>query len=251
MAKRLIAFCVTTLLLIAVADIAVAGPIVVGSGFSTGTFVASAPCDFCAGLGTSTFRWGDPVPGSFQHQFTFVGVNPFTTSVGSPFNVGVLTFGNGANLGQNPEWVDLAVETHSTDPVFDNEMTIRVNFYGTVNTDDRLASADYVSVQEFPNNIGPGAFRVFEDQAGAVYLKAVIGSLDLVGFGEVLTPETAFLTATTDPNDLTPVPEPSTVLLLLGGLAAIRMSKGVSSCPTAWLRRRMLPSSARRARALC
>lgn len=223
MAKRLITCSVTTLLLlVAAADIAVAAPITLGSGFATGTFVASAPCDFCTGIGTSTFRWGDPAPGSFQHQLTFVGANPFTASIGSPFSVGVLTFSNGANFGQNPSWIDLAIETNSTDPAFDNQMTVRVNFHGTPNTDDRFASADYVSVQEFPNDIKPGAFRVFENQAGAVYLKAVIGSLNLVGFGEVLTPETAFLTATIDPNDLTPVPEPATVLLLLGGLAAIR-----------------------------
>jgi hypothetical protein len=85
--------------------------IAVSSGFSSAnaaiaqfaaTFTALPACGgapiFCAGSGTSDFKFGTPVAGSASNEFSFVGnmIDPNNLpAAGTPINVGTLTVFNG------------------------------------------------------------------------------------------------------------------------------------------------------------
>jgi len=83
------------------------------------------------------------------------------------------------------------------------------------------ADADYIY---FPNHPSLGSFRVFEGASATVEILASFGSLDLAGFGNVVAdpnhadsnPSNGFVNPSIDA-----VPEPSTVALVAGALAAL------------------------------
>jgi hypothetical protein len=84
----------------------------------------------------------------------------------------------------------------------------------------------------FTNRPDLGSFRVLENSTALVEVILQFNSLDLIGFGNVLTPQTGFLTASAfDPVDsdfsIAPVPVPAALPLLgsafgLFGLVRLR-----------------------------
>lgn len=114
-------------------------------GNSTGTFANPSPSDCtCSGAGTSAFNWGvSDAPSSLQ----FVGTSVDPT-VGKPFVLGTLDYFNGTTFGGEAQSVNLDLTVN-----LDNLPGDSINFDSTLalvntpNTDDPIASADYVYSQ--------------------------------------------------------------------------------------------------------
>lgn len=105
-----------TVLLVAHAGLAMASPV---TGSSAGIF-ANAITQTSAvltGLGTNSFSWGTPfVAGTNPNSLTFNGVG-FSTPVGTAFDVGTITYFNGATvLGTGADGVTLSVTLTFTNP---------------------------------------------------------------------------------------------------------------------------------------
>src|SRR5262245_65432964 len=89
-----------------------------GNGFVTGFFKnAEPPCATCNGLGTNTFSWGTPAPGSFQSSLTFLGAQFANLRQGQPFVAGKMSFRNGGSLtGRLPTQVTPGPQPDSPEP---------------------------------------------------------------------------------------------------------------------------------------
>ncbi len=153
-------------------------------------------------------------------------------SYGETIVVGYLTFQNGLWWGDNyaadPE-VALTMASSSDNADFDGfSFTEDVFFDTTQNVnDDPYLDADFVYFIDHPEL---GSFRVLEGYSATIEILGEFGSLELVGFGDVLTPDTGYWYPGTDPFDPdATIPTPSAMLLLGSGvscLAAIRRRFG-------------------------
>lgn len=208
-------------------------PATVGS--ASGSFVNPSPtCPpaTCSGIGTSSVSWGIGESGSLS----FAG-GAYSPKVGDKFKIGTLTYHNGATLvGSALDAIDLDIPLS-----FDNVSELNFVYHTTLgitntpNTDDPIASADFVS---FTKGGFSGSFNVLEGQTASVDLMAVLTptlgvtphartqgdkdpfgvpdpevwsfSLQLVGFENP-----------TDGGFVTGVPEPSTGALVLVGAALL------------------------------
>ncbi len=138
-------------------------------GAATGTFNAPAPtCPpaRCSGLGTSTVSWGTGQPGSL----TFEGAS-FAPVVGELFKLGTLTYHNGSTtVGSAIDGVDLDIAL-TFENVAEANFTYntRLSINNTINTNDPIASADFVS---FVRGSFSESFNVEEGRTASVDLMA-------------------------------------------------------------------------------
>jgi len=165
--------------------------------------------------------------GSFENQYgwsdnslTFIS-NGFTDQEkGESFVAGTLWFHNGVSiLGTNPDSVQFGLNSSSADPDYNQNLTIEIAIATSSNHDDfgRALSlelaADYIYFPMFPEF---GSLRVFEGESGSVEILAEFNSLHFKGFGEVLTPGTAFVS-----SSLTTIPVPAAVWFFGSGLLGL------------------------------
>ena len=146
--------------------------------------------------------------------------------------VGYLTFQNGIwwndSFAADPE-VTLTMASSSDDADFDGFSFAEDVFIETTPNDneDPYLDADFVYFIDHPEL---GSFRVLEGYSATIEILGKFGSLELVGFGDVLTPDTGYWYPGTDPFDPdATIPAPSAMLLLGSGvscLAAIRRRFG-------------------------
>jgi hypothetical protein len=160
---------------------------------------------FIAGAGTNELEFGFP-PNQIN-SFTFDG-NPFQTRLGEDFVLGTFTYTNGLVFGSgvgSTYTTNLTISTNSpfAIPDLNNSLTALLFLSATENSGTPEQNADIIV---FPNNSEFGGFRIFEGQTATVELLGRFGSLDLVGFGRVLSePGTGFV-------ERISVPESSSVL---------------------------------------
>jgi len=183
------------------------------------------------GVGTSTFVWGIGDPS----LLSFTGTS-FDTTPGERFKIGTLTFHNGviaADSGAN--LVDFEVPIHFTNiPELDFTFKTTFTLINTPNTDDDPeASADIISIGSFGYS-----FHVLEGETASVDVMAIL-DVSLTGTpGGVSVIDAERESGPLDPGPhfvikglsfenpgsggfITQVPEPSTWMLLVVGLAFI------------------------------
>lgn len=117
------------------------------------------------------------------------------------FVVGTLTYTNNESLsGTGIAQIDVVFDTISDDPIFQQTETLTVERVTTRNLSGNTSeqNADFLRILGMPEL---GSFHVLEGQTGSVELLAEFGSLNFTGFGETLTPTTAFV----NENATTPV----------------------------------------------
>lgn len=214
-------------------------------GASAGAFVDPAPScppSTCSGIGSNTVSWGQGDPGSLS----FASV-AFAPKVGELFKIGTLTYHNGATtVGTAIDGVGLDIAM-SFSNVAEANFTYksRLGINNTPNTDDPIASADYVA---FTAGGFANSFRVLEGAtASADVMARLTPKLTLTPLGasngdkdpdgEIL-PTGVFgfdveLVAFANPTDggfIGGVPEAQTWVLMLFGLAglvgAVRLRAG-------------------------
>ena len=207
----------------------------------------SCPPAACTISGTHSeaIAWGNPAPGSFQSALTFTPQS-FNVALGTPFVIGQLFFRNGEIASGEISHVTLSFNTgtvkdSSTNQVdklhTDQNVTLDFDIVNTPNTTDTSASADIVHISnnapwiKFPNpDPNPcdnnkvnstkhcDSFHVIEGQQTSVDILFALGSVDLVGFGNVADPSAGFVTSA--------VSAPSTIGLLGIGLLAMIVFAG-------------------------
>lgn len=126
----------------------------------------TCPPATCSGLGTDTVYWGIGQSGGMQ----FVG-NNFAPVVGDAFKLGTLYYLNGATqVGSSIDGIDLDIAMNFSNVAEANfSYHSRLTIVNTPNTDDPVASADFVyfSVGGFPYS-----FNVFEGGLASVDVMA-------------------------------------------------------------------------------
>ena len=212
----------------------------IGSGTISGVFanptpVCVNPTDTggggvqCSGTGTSMLTWGDStafVTG--PNKVAFSGGSFSNVTQGETFVAGLLYYFNGTTVpGTSIDSVNLVLTSSSATPEFNNQVLNEpILIIRTANTGISLiGDADFIY---FPNHPELGSFRVFEGAAASVQILAKFGSLDLVGFGQIVA----------DPNNpdsnpqngvllesISAVPEPGSIVLVGIGLGAAVMQR--------------------------
>ena len=194
----------------------------------------SCPPATCSGLGTDTVYWGVGQPGGMQ----FIGSN-FAPVVGQNFKLGTLFYLNGTTQsGSSIDGVDLDIALSFTNVVEANfSYHSRLTIVNTPNTDDPIASADFVyfSVGGFPYS-----FNVLEGGLASVDVMAKLTpslALTPAGLGASLADKdpdarldpyvagfevtlVGFANATGD-GFVQAVPEPGTWLMFALGLCVL------------------------------
>lgn len=197
--------------------------------------------------GTANFNWGVPVTGDTDSMFSFNGVGSegddnwtFNTGLDSYFLLGNFGYRNGTtsnSIGINSVTLDISLNTLSPADLIKETFSFVFSIENTPNiTGDAIKDGDIVQVN---SSIPDSVF----------YYDGIAYTLELLGFskdgGDTLltdfsSPEGAYseaglygriiknpvplLTSFTVQNESitsTPVPEPSTFLLLAGGLAGL------------------------------
>jgi hypothetical protein len=184
-----------------------------GNGFVTGFFKnAEPPCATCNGLGTNTFSWGTPAPGSFQSSPTFLGAQFVNLPQGQPFVAGKMLFRNGGSLtGGLPTYVTLVLQANSPDPAFNHNQEVLIHILNTPgNPNGIVANADWIWIDEAPQY---GKWGVAENGFTTVDVLGVVHSLEFAGWGKIDDPRVGFLAATVDPNDFTPAQPAATIAI--------------------------------------
>lgn len=157
--------------------------------------------------------------GAFENEYgwsdnnlTFISNEFSEQAKGESFVAGTLWFNNGVSItGTNPYSVEFNLSSSSSDQDFNQNLAIEIAIASSLNEDDfgnplsAELAADYIYFPMFPEY---GSLRVFEGEAGAVEILAEFNSLHFKGFGDVLTPDVAFVS-----SSLTTIPLPATVWL--------------------------------------
>ncbi len=205
---------------------------ITGSGTISGTFENPTPaCQAapgvpdttitqCAGVGTGTITWSYPL-GTLPGQLSFTGGTFAGVAKGQEFVAGLLYYFNGSTAsGTSINSATLQLISTSPEAQFNQTLVEPIRIHGTINYGvSPEQDADYIY---FPNHPEMGSFRVFENASATVEIRAKFGSLDLVGFGDVVldpehpdsNPSAGFVN-----GGISEIPEPSTWLLALAGLA--------------------------------
>ena len=198
-----------------------------GAGTINGTFdtikpgFSSQQLDIIEGEGTSKLLFQS----RFQppNSFTFEGASFNDAEIGETIVLGTLSYENGivlslfGNSNPLPDFYTSNLTISSNSPNltpfdFNQSLTELLTLVVTPNTGTPEQNADTLFFSSFPEL---GSFRVLEGETGSVELLGSFGSLNLTGFGSVVSGSgTGFV-------DPTPVPESSSVLgtiaFILGG----------------------------------
>jgi len=192
------------------------------TGAASGIFVSPiGPSGMVVtGVGTNSFTWGTPDTTPNPNNLTFTG-QTFIAASGVPFVVGTtLDYYNGSIVpGTHADFVDLQISLAFTDTAGISEnFQYSLELIGTLNTDDPVASADYVKL---PTTFAP---RVF-NSGGLEYTLQILGfavpaqsGFDFID--EFFVFENASASAALVAS-VTIVPEPISLLGLAGGLAGL------------------------------
>jgi PEP-CTERM motif len=221
---RLAAFgCVGTLLLTVPAAAQVAGS-------STGIFDNFQPTGgtiTTTGSGTSNVTYGVG-SGSPPNSLSFAGTS-FSSPYSTPFDVGTLTYFNGATVsGTTPDYVDLVLNMAFTTPSQTVNSAFTFHLVSTPNTTDPNASADYVYFPSAFSNtvffIGSTEYTVeltgFGNFGGSGFLDANSTELHVLEGGTAHADLFAEVTSQI-PSGVGSVPEPSTWAMMILGFAGI------------------------------
>jgi hypothetical protein len=204
-----------------------------------GSFISTNPTcreeNFCTGLETSRFSFGEPADEqSFQTSLEFIP-NTFTERPSGEFLIGTLRITNGvvaidsilSQPGTNTAYVDLSLRAFTDGVSSPNDRGIfRLAYSSTTNDDPNLrslANADQVFFPDFPEY---GVVNILEGSTSAlttydVGILARFGSIVPAGFQVLRSNSTSGNGAVTD------VPTPA----LLPGLAGMVLG--------AWRKRRI------------
>lgn len=205
---------------------ATAGAATVGSGSISGTFQnAQGNSPVVNGEGTSVVTTGIPVAGSFATRLSFSSEGFENQPKGETFVAGVVSFRNGTTQSGSFQTIDLVLNSFSATPDFNQILAIPMTFNFTTNLGSNTPeqNADTLFFQNRPEL---GGFSVLEEAEGTVEILAEFNSLDLIGFGNVITPATGFVVADPfapiDPTfTVAPVPLPGALMLMLGALGVL------------------------------
>lgn len=125
------------------------------------------------GEGTENFTWGEGINGSGPNRFTFTPAS-INAQPGEVFSLGSLTYTNGTTrTGTEANTVNLSISLDMDRPVRGGvkDVSYGLSMHSTTNTDDPVASADYV-------NLGSGT-----------HLNVKLGNktytLEILGFGSL------------------------------------------------------------------
>ena len=102
-------------------------------------------------------------------------------------------------------------------------LPLTLTITNTPNTEDPIASADYITITSELFRLGPNQppvnrFSVLEQGSTWVEVLGRFGSFEAVGFGRVADPAQGFVSSSS-------VPEPSSLALLGGGLIALILAR--------------------------
>ncbi len=194
----------------------------VGSGYLDATFVGPyGPAGFIAtGVGTAHVTTGTPATSSdTATMLDFQSYNFAFVEKGVPFIGGVVGFTNGTiKTDTGFSGITMLATTTSDDPDFVQMLPNVFALNNTNNLDDNTPEQN-ADVLYYVNRPDIPSLRVLEGETGYIQAIFEFGSLDLVGWGNILTPHTAFLTATPyepvdDDFSIAPVPLPAGLPLL-------------------------------------
>ncbi len=194
------------------------------SGTTSGVWVnpdPSAAPIVTTGAGTPTFTWGESAaPNSLAFD---KGPGAFATVTESAFKVGKITYFNGTTtIGTTPDTVDLALTLNFAAPALGAIVSdYAFKLVTTPNTDDPIASADYVYL---PTAFSTTSFLI----DGTTYNVKLAGFENVVGDGFLSSDNLSFhveegRTASADlyavvTTEVSTVPEPQNLALLVAGL---------------------------------
>ena len=204
------------------------------SGTPGGTWVDPTPSGspvVTSGVGSSTFKWGQTTGVTPANSIVFAAESSFSSVIETPFKVGQISYFNGTTgIGTNPDSVQLALKlafTAPNIPAVVSDYTFKL--FTTPNTDDPDASADFVYL--------PSAFSTTSFVIGdTTYNVKLTGFQDIVGDGFLTSNDLALHvreggTASADlfavvTTQVSSVPEPQNVALVLAGLGLIGVMAG-------------------------
>ena len=202
------------------------------SGDITGTFDAVyhahpyvLPHSDIVGLGTDSLSLRPQVDGQVPTTLDFVG-NSVSAAAGETFVLGTLTFHNGDwwySLDDPALNLTTVTFTAQSSSAGNPSFTAAIGLY---TTPDNLTSAELeADFLYFIDHPELGSFRVHEDTSATIQILGAFGSLDLVGFGEILDDAG---NAYWDPSiTATPssVPVPGALLLVSLGSGAVALCR--------------------------
>lgn len=195
----------------------------IGSGTVSGTFQNPVGGNnlVVSGVGTSSVSTGVPFGNSFQTSLNFSAMPFVDQPKGERFVAGMLEYTNGSTDCCSFREIDLELISSSVDPDFQQSLIDTLTFNITTNLDTNTdeQNADTVFFASRPDF---GGFRVFEEATGVIQILAEFNSLELRGFGDVLTPNVAFLTedpfAPVDPG-FSAIPLPGAFVMAITSVA--------------------------------
>ncbi len=193
------------------------------TGNASAVFKNPTPGTVYSGINTRSFTWGDPSNfGVGANNLQFTGTS-FNVPLETQFKLGTLSYFNGTTAqGTNATSIDLVTSlgfVQPSIPAFTSSFKLGLN--STVNTNDPVASADYVS---FSNMTSSNSFKI----NGITYHVQITGFKNVIGDGYLYSSAREFhvLEGRRAQADLygtvtATVPEPETYAMMVAGLAAL------------------------------